>query len=355
MSTDDSGDDAPTDARVPSHKVIEVKIREEFGESLEHTFKTDLRYRRIVATAAQAYDFYTAYQPKAEDAERIVELDYGKLRVLVRADAITKMYAWVLERSQGLTLEVQGRFLGKRRPDHLLVDDFIPIPSFCQSLAYETRDPEDRRSRFGAAKMRSIGLDDWKPLETGVYERLGIFSPERQIPIDPFKVAIPFHSHYLRSDYQQGPSPGDYDHIFHIKWVYTPRTGRNILYSGIAPFQADVPFALPSHTTEGSDEVPLNNPDDCELIVLGPKGPTRHAIPPEGVVIGRQEECAIILDDPDVSRTHARIFWSETGELVVEDLKSKNGTLLDGGKIERAAVTKPSELLIGNTRMRIVF
>jgi pSer/pThr/pTyr-binding forkhead associated (FHA) protein len=55
---------------------------------------------------------------------------------------------------------------------------------------------------------------------------------------------------------------------------------------------------------------------------------------PEGsVLVGRSEQCEIAIDDPLVSRRHARI--TVVGSMVtIEDLGSSNGTLVDGERIE---------------------
>ena len=47
------------------------------------------------------------------------------------------------------------------------------------------------------------------------------------------------------------------------------------------------------------------------------------------VVIGRGDDCHIIIDDRQASRHHARIRQTEDG-YVLEDLSSKNGTFLNG-------------------------
>lgn len=49
-------------------------------------------------------------------------------------------------------------------------------------------------------------------------------------------------------------------------------------------------------------------------------------------IVGRDEAASVRLDDPMVSRRHARILVSGAGALV-EDLGSKNGTFIDGQPI----------------------
>jgi pSer/pThr/pTyr-binding forkhead associated (FHA) protein len=48
-----------------------------------------------------------------------------------------------------------------------------------------------------------------------------------------------------------------------------------------------------------------------------------------GAVIGRADECDIHLDDPLVSRRHARVISSEVGT-AIEDLGSSNGLYVNG-------------------------
>ncbi|MAS33329.1 MAG: hypothetical protein CL610_04945 [Anaerolineaceae bacterium] len=51
------------------------------------------------------------------------------------------------------------------------------------------------------------------------------------------------------------------------------------------------------------------------------------------VVIGRGEECDLVLDERQVSRQHIRIFKDES-KYYVEDLESKNGTWLNGNQFK---------------------
>lgn len=56
-----------------------------------------------------------------------------------------------------------------------------------------------------------------------------------------------------------------------------------------------------------------------------------------GFVIGRDPACGLWLDDPKVSRQHARVRL-ESGAWLIEDLGSRNGTLVDGRLVERIAL-----------------
>ncbi|MGE5191960.1 MAG: FHA domain-containing protein, partial [Deltaproteobacteria bacterium] len=53
----------------------------------------------------------------------------------------------------------------------------------------------------------------------------------------------------------------------------------------------------------------------------------------ERMVMGRHPSCQIVLDNAAVSRNHAQILESH-GTYYLEDLRSRNGTLLNGKKIQ---------------------
>jgi transcriptional regulator with PAS, ATPase and Fis domain len=55
----------------------------------------------------------------------------------------------------------------------------------------------------------------------------------------------------------------------------------------------------------------------------------------EGVVIGRATDAQISIDDARASRRHARVFWS-AGQLLVEDLESRNGTFVNSRELRGA-------------------
>jgi pSer/pThr/pTyr-binding forkhead associated (FHA) protein len=71
-----------------------------------------------------------------------------------------------------------------------------------------------------------------------------------------------------------------------------------------------------------------------------------------GMSIGRAE-CDIILPDPDVSRRHA-VICLVNGSLAVEDAGSKNGTYVNGRRIEAATVlANGDEVRFGHTVWRV--
>jgi pSer/pThr/pTyr-binding forkhead associated (FHA) protein len=62
---------------------------------------------------------------------------------------------------------------------------------------------------------------------------------------------------------------------------------------------------------------------------------TIYEIPADGIAIGRDPECAIVLDAPDVSRHHARIVPSGAHYAIIDE--STNGVFVNG---ERATASQ---------------
>ncbi|HMF08123.1 MAG TPA: FHA domain-containing protein, partial [Thermoanaerobaculia bacterium] len=68
-------------------------------------------------------------------------------------------------------------------------------------------------------------------------------------------------------------------------------------------------------------------------------------------LLGRDEDAVVWIDDPEVSRRHARIVISESGA-TLEDLGSKNGTFVRGERINGVVSLKEGDLItIGPSSM----
>lgn len=76
-------------------------------------------------------------------------------------------------------------------------------------------------------------------------------------------------------------------------------------------------------------------------IVEGDKKGRTISLPDE-LIIGRADQCHLVLEDTYVSQKHARIF-SKDGSYLVEDMGSTNGTYLN-----RRRITAPTELQRGD-------
>ena len=70
--------------------------------------------------------------------------------------------------------------------------------------------------------------------------------------------------------------------------------------------------------------------------------------------IGRSRAADVQLDDATVSRRHALIVLTETGELRALDDRSLNGLFVNGERVEWAPLRDGDELEIGRYRLHLL-
>jgi pSer/pThr/pTyr-binding forkhead associated (FHA) protein len=70
------------------------------------------------------------------------------------------------------------------------------------------------------------------------------------------------------------------------------------------------------------------------------------------VIVGRAKDADFRVDDPNVSRRHAAIFWAE-GSLMVMDLDSTNGTMVNGYPVSSSALGPNDVVTIGECRITV--
>ena len=79
--------------------------------------------------------------------------------------------------------------------------------------------------------------------------------------------------------------------------------------------------------------------DELILVVTMPDGSGRSGFAFRGrIVAGRDEGCDLKLPDPLVSRRHAEFALRKDGSIVIRDLRSSNGTIVDGEKLRGTEV-----------------
>ncbi|MFG2290854.1 FtsK/SpoIIIE domain-containing protein [Streptomyces sp. NPDC048595] len=90
-------------------------------------------------------------------------------------------------------------------------------------------------------------------------------------------------------------------------------------------------------------------------VVSGPDAGGVHLLHGGQIRIGRSADADVPLDDPDVSRLHCTVTVEPDGSVHVADLRSTNGTAVDGGDLgERPAPLRPGALLrIGESTLRL--
>ncbi len=76
-------------------------------------------------------------------------------------------------------------------------------------------------------------------------------------------------------------------------------------------------------------------------------------VPPQGVTVGRDLENEICLTDLETSRAHCQIV-QENGDVYLIDLKSSNGTTLNGKMVTRTPVKVGDHIQMGQTVMIVL-
>jgi hypothetical protein len=84
------------------------------------------------------------------------------------------------------------------------------------------------------------------------------------------------------------------------------------------------------------------------LTAPGTGGETAYVLTNPVTVVGRAEDCDLRLADPGASRRHAELR-RDGDRVTVIDLRSTNGTVVNGEPVERAELDDGDEIVIGET------
>ena len=68
------------------------------------------------------------------------------------------------------------------------------------------------------------------------------------------------------------------------------------------------------------------------------------------VVLGRARDADLLVNDPNVSRRHAMLFW-DSGRIFVKDLGSTNGTLVNGRPAASGPLDSGDVITVGSTHV----
>jgi transcriptional regulator with GAF, ATPase, and Fis domain len=97
---------------------------------------------------------------------------------------------------------------------------------------------------------------------------------------------------------------------------------------------------------------PTVNLRRCKLVVLrGPERGTEHVISSDVIRVGKAVENDLVVTDDTVSRVHFEIVRDAKGYLL-RDLRSTNGTFLDGAEIKEAYIRAGSIIAAGAAEIK---
>lgn len=98
------------------------------------------------------------------------------------------------------------------------------------------------------------------------------------------------------------------------------------------------------------------NRPEYELVLVDDQGPLqRIALTQPEITIGRSRLGDIVVEDPDVSRQHARLLQTQAG-YKIQDLRSTNGTFVNGQRVTgELALHNGDEVVLGRrTRFKFI-
>jgi diguanylate cyclase (GGDEF)-like protein len=126
------------------------------------------------------------------------------------------------------------------------------------------------------------------------------------------------------------------------------------------PKKDDVPSASPiegesTMVTSLEDIYPsMKQPDTLPkkaylIVIAGNSVGEMYQIRKDDIRMGRDRASDIVVSDVGISRNHARIFHDELGDLCIEDLRSTNGTYVNGETVRRKLLSDGDRIQLGRT------
>ncbi len=101
-----------------------------------------------------------------------------------------------------------------------------------------------------------------------------------------------------------------------------------------APAPAPAPVAAPGKSSSKTWQL------------VQKEGRDKHDLTHDGVTVGRDRSCTLVLTHPAVSRRHAKLSI-EGSQVVLEDLKSANGTFVNNARVDKVNVAEGDVIRFG--------
>src|SRR5271155_854333 len=89
------------------------------------------------------------------------------------------------------------------------------------------------------------------------------------------------------------------------------------------------------------------------LVVQDGQGPERVYVLENDATIGRDRSCEVVLAAGGVSRKHCVLEKTREGGLVLRDLGSRNGTFVNGERVEKTRLKEGDKLGVGEATVRV--
>ncbi len=98
---------------------------------------------------------------------------------------------------------------------------------------------------------------------------------------------------------------------------------------------------------------PVLPPGAVLRVTAGPAAGLEIVLDGRPLTIGRAADADVVVNDPLVSRRHARLA-PRSGRLVLTDLGSTNGTIVNGQAVRESVVGPGDRIQLGSSRLEIV-
>jgi pSer/pThr/pTyr-binding forkhead associated (FHA) protein len=90
------------------------------------------------------------------------------------------------------------------------------------------------------------------------------------------------------------------------------------------------------------------------ILHSGDEPPITLRVPPGSIkTVGRTARADFIVDAALISRLHCRLTADRSDQLIVEDLGSTNGTIVNGKKVDRVILRAGDKLTIGRVEFEV--
>lgn len=114
-------------------------------------------------------------------------------------------------------------------------------------------------------------------------------------------------------------------------------------------------FTVSSQAVAAADSAATTTAIRRAALVLEVNG-IRHPLVAPGFTVGRGTDADVRINDPGVSRLHARISVHDAEDnprITIEDMGSTNGIVIDGRRVQNSSLREGSRIEIGSTRMLV--